>query len=890
MSPARFAAPPPYAIASLALVALALATLPVAHLPLPALGVFVPGSLVMAAGAEVATFGILIALYARAPRRSTALLGLAYLATAVLTVVQAAAVPLGPSTGPVFEGAPLLAPWMYIARCIGCAVCAVAYAALRGPLEHELAPAEARAYLRRSAVLFAAVTAAAVAGAFALAARFPSFGADAARLGPMPLGTALFVVCLAATAIVFGRKVRSGVDAGLALTMLAVTLDVGLSLIDGRRFVAGWYAMQLLYVAASTFVLVASIKDLLRWRTRALHLETLLAEQLHRGEHHSRRLETLWRLASQPLLDDEAFLRALLAESSEGVHPGPKFHGMLTRLDGAEVVIELNQDGAAIDDALAPASRLPLAETLLSELLRTGRTCSWDDVHAHASIGHIPRVRSMPWSAFVGTPFKVGPTVYFLTFTSESALVEPFSPEDHAYVEIVASFCASRLQQRTQFERLRHQTMHDALTGLPNRVAFRLAGARELAAGEPFALAMIDVDRFREVNETHGHQTADAVLVEVGAALAARAGEDDVVARVGGDSFGVLLRGARTRAEAERRVERIHGAFAKPFGTGDREGKQRVAVTASTGVALAPQDGPGFERLLSRADAAVHTSKQNGRARWSFFDRSVEDAFVRARHMQNDLAEALVRHEFVLHYQPHVEIATGRVTGAEALIRWQHPERGLLSPAEFVPFAEEHAMLGAIGAWVMRETVRASRPWRAADPSFRMWFNLSALELNDPALVRRLHALGGDLRGMGVEITESIAMRDVHATRRTIGALRESGLVIALDDFGTGYSSFAHLKRLPIDVVKIDRTFTAGVPDDRHDAAIVEAVISIATRYGFTTIAEGVETEAQARYLLAAGCTYAQGFLYAPPLAEAEFATYLRAARNSPRGDAYMEA
>ncbi|HZW53874.1 MAG TPA: bifunctional diguanylate cyclase/phosphodiesterase, partial [Candidatus Elarobacter sp.] len=688
----------------------------------------------------------------------------------------------------------------------------------------------------------------------------------------------------------FGRGVRSGVDAGLALAMLAVTLDVGLYLVDGRRFVGAWYGSYLLYLGASTFVLVASIKDLLRWRTRALHLETLLAEQLHRGEHHSRRLETLWRLASQPALDDEAFLRAVLAESSEGVHPGPQFFGMLTRLDGAEVVIELNQDGTAIDGQLAPGSRLPLAETLLSELLRTGRTCAWDDVHAHDAIAHIPRVRSMPWSAFVGTPFRVGPTVYFLTFTSRSALVEAFSPEDHAYVEIVASFCASRLQQRTQFERLRHQTMHDSLTGLPNRVAFRLAGARELAAGEPFALAMIDVDRFREINDSLGHQTADAVLVEVGAAVAARAGDDALVARVGGDSFGVLLRGARSRDEAERRVERIHAAFAQPFGTGDREGKQRVAVTASTGVALAPQDGPGFERLLSRADAAVHTSKQNGRARWSFFDRTVEDAFVRARHMQNDLAEALVRGEFVLHYQPHVEIATGRVTGAEALIRWRHPERGLLAPADFVPFAEEHAMLGAIGAWVMRETVRASRPWRAADPAFRMWFNLSALELNDPALVRRLHELGKDLRGIGVEITESIAMRDVHATRRAIGALREAGLSIALDDFGTGYSSFAHLKRLPIDVIKIDRTFTAGLPDDRHDAAIVEAVIGIASRYGFTTVAEGVETPAQAAHLLRAGCTYAQGFLYAAPLAEAEFATYLREARNSPPRAAYIQA
>jgi diguanylate cyclase (GGDEF)-like protein len=632
------------------------------------------------------------------------------------------------------------------------------------------------------------------------------------------------------------------------------------------------------------------IRDLLRWRTRALNLEILLAEQLHRVEHHSRRLETFWQLASQPDLDDDAFLRAALVASSQGIHPGPQFYGVLCHLDGAEIVIDMNQDGAELDAALAPGARLPFADTLIAELLRCGKTCTWHDVHAYESLAAIPRVRTMPWRAFIGTPFRVGPTVYFLTFTSASPLGEQFSAEDRAYIEIVASFCASRLQQRVQFERLRHQSAHDPLTGLPNRTAFRLAGARELASGEPLALAVIDVDRFRSVNETLGHQTADAVLVEIGAALAARAGDGDVVARLGGDTFGVLLRCAHTREDAERRVERMHGVFAEPFGTGDREGKERVAVTASIGVAVAPDDGTQFERLLARADAAVRVSKDNGRARWSFFDSRVENAFVSARRLQTDLAQALVREEFVLHFQPHVEIATGHVVGAEALIRWRHPERGLISPADFVPFAEEHAMLGAIGAWVMRETVRASQPWRAADPAFRMWFNLSALELNDPALVRRLHALGDGLRGVGVEITESIAMRDVHATMRSVAALREAGLAIALDDFGTGYSSFAHLKRLPIDVLKIDRTFTAGVPDDPHDAAIVEAVVGIARRYGFTTIAEGVETAEQAAYLLAAGCYHAQGFAYAPPLSESEFAAYVRGARNSPAAEAYIGA
>lgn len=881
---------PPYAIASVALAAFAVATLPYAHAVLPGLGSIGPAALVVAATAELATFAVLVALYARAPRRSTAFLALTYLAGTLLTIVHAGALPPGPSVPPALRVRPEVATWLAAAWCFGFAVCVAGYAALRSRTERELARAQALRFLCLSAVGFV-LGAGAIVGA-ALAAGRLGPARDGIHLGAggtLPVAAIVLAACVLATVALLARGVRDGVDGGLVLAAVAITLAVALHFVDDRRYVGAWYVGRILYLAASSFVLVASIRDLLRWRTRALQLEILLAEQLHRGEHHARRLEALWKLASQPALDDDAFLHAVLVASSEGIHPGPQFYGVISHLDGAEIVIDINQECDAIDGALARAARLPVAQTLLAELLRAGKTCSWSDVRCEDALAHVPRVRTMPWRAFVGTPFQVGPTVYFLTFTSQAALVEPFSSEDHAYLEIVASFCSSRLQQRVQFERLRHQSTHDPLTGLPNRAAFRMASARELAAGEPFALAVIDVDRFRSVNERFGHQTADAVLVEVAAAIAQRAGEDDVVARLGGDTFGVLMRGVPARADAERRVERIHGAFAQPFGTGDRDGKQRVAITASIGVASAPADGTAFERLLARADAAVRTSKESGRARWSFFDRSVEDAFARARRLENDLAQALVRGEFVLQFQPHVALASGRVAGAEALIRWNHPERGVLSAADFVPFAEEHGMLGEIGAWVMRETVRASRPWRAVDPAFRMWFNLSARELSDPALVERLHELG-DLRGVGVEINESIAMRDVHATMRSIAALREAGLAIALDDFGTGFSSLAHLKRLPVDVLKIDGVFTAGVPDDPHDAAIVEAVLGIAKRYGFATVAEGVETMRQSDYLLAAGCTYAQGFAYAPPLSETAFSVYLHGARNSALAGAYMRA
>jgi EAL domain-containing protein (putative c-di-GMP-specific phosphodiesterase class I) len=230
----------------------------------------------------------------------------------------------------------------------------------------------------------------------------------------------------------------------------------------------------------------------------------------------------------------------------------------------------------------------------------------------------------------------------------------------------------------------------------------------------------------------------------------------------------------------------------------------------------------------------------------------------------------------VLYFQPHVSLTNGRIDGAEALIRWQHPEQGLLGPGAFLPFAEENGLSIAIGAWVMEETIHLSRPWRTADLDFHIWFNLSGTELRDPTLVPRLQALGDDLWGVGLEISETVAMQDVEATLTLMNALHKAGLFIALDDFGTAYTSLQHLKKLPIDVLKIDRAFVAGLPQSKQDAAIVEAVLSIARAFGFGTLAEGVETEEQGTMLRNAGCALAQGYFYARPMPAADFAAMLK--------------
>lgn len=246
--------------------------------------------------------------------------------------------------------------------------------------------------------------------------------------------------------------------------------------------------------------------------------------------------------------------------------------------------------------------------------------------------------------------------------------------------------------------------------------------------------------------------------------------------------------------------------------------------------------------------------------------------------MRDALLAALHREEFVLYFQPHVSLTNGKIEGAEALIRWHHPEQGLLAPNTFIPFAEETGLVCDIGAWVMRETARLSQPWRTADPNFHIWFNASGAELRDPNFVSRLRELGDNLWGMGVEISETVAMQNVGQTLELMNALHKLGLFIALDDFGTGYTSLQHLKTLPIDVLKIDRAFVSGLPQSKQDAAIVDAILSIARAFGFTTLAEGIETEEQATSLRTDGCALAQGYLYGRPMPADAFAAILKVA------------
>lgn len=421
----------------------------------------------------------------------------------------------------------------------------------------------------------------------------------------------------------------------------------------------------------------------------------------------------------------------------------------------------------------------------------------------------------------------------------------------------------------------------DALTGLPNRslLTDRVERALALAAreGEPFAMLLLDIDHFKHINDTLGHAFGDRVLVEIGERLGASVRQIDTVARLGGDEF-VLLAQRSAAAGAEATARRVMEALQRPF---TLDGLN-FTVTASIGIALHPEDGASLDELLRHADAAMREVKGAGRAAWRFHapGHNAGEAELRQR-MQLDHAmrQALARDRFQLHYQPQVAVDTGAIIGAEALIRWRDPELGDISPARFIPVAEESGFIVPIGEWVLRQAVAQAARWHAEGRPMRMSVNVSALQFRQPGFVEGVarvladHGLPG--RWLELELTESILIENVEDTLSRVHALAELGVQLAIDDFGTGYSSLGYLKRLPIARLKIDRSFIVDLPGDTSGASIVDAVVNLGRALGLQVIAEGVETEAQRSFLSRCGCHEFQGWLFAPALPAEQFEALL---------------
>ena len=413
-------------------------------------------------------------------------------------------------------------------------------------------------------------------------------------------------------------------------------------------------------------------------------------------------------------------------------------------------------------------------------------------------------------------------------------------------------------------ERIAHLAHYDALTDLPNRVLMRghlEQRVAELAQGKPFAILYIDIDEFKGVNNSFGHEIGDELLRHVAARLRSCVGPQDLVARLGGDEFAIVKAEACDRGQLTTLAEQILHSLRMPAHCKGQE----VPVEASIGIAIAPDDGLGLEDLFRNADLAMYAAKSDGRRTYRFFAPELDARLKARRQMELDLRQALARGQLEIHYQPLVDLATDTVAGCEALLRWYHPERGMISPADFIPVAEDTGLINEIGDWVLKRACAEAAGWPG---HIRLAVNVSPVQFRSKTLALRVATALKDSSlapdRLELEITEAVLIRDDDEALVILHQLRDLGVRIALDDFGTGYSSLSYLRRFPFDKIKIDRSFVSDIGDADGSSMIVEAVVNMASACRMSTTAEGVETEKQREILRGLGCSEMQGYLFSP--------------------------
>ena len=537
---------------------------------------------------------------------------------------------------------------------------------------------------------------------------------------------------------------------------------------------------------------------------------------------------------------------------------------------------------------ISPDPTIPEGLGLSGRAFRAGKACIANDYSAErdAPIFHTASQLQGAQSGASFPLFNGGKVVGVMLFVSIEK--HTFTPE---FVDLLQRLTAnvsfalenfSRADEKKKAdERIEYLASHDSLTGLPNREMFNGLLRHTIENAQryqrKFSLLFIDLDRFKVINDSLGHETGDMLLVEVAHRLRGTLRASDVVARLGGDEFVVILENTGERGDVERIANELLSALAQPLQLSGHE----CHSTASIGIATYPADGIDAQTLTKNADMAMYLAKEDGKNGFRFFSRDVKVQSIERLTLETALRRALERDQFVLHYQPKVDMMTGQITGVEALLRWMHPDFGMVSPMQFIPLAEETGLIVPIGRWVLKEACAQNMAWqRRGLRPVSMAVNLSPRQFADPNLLHdvdeALLASGMSAVLLQLEVTESMVMRNVSRAIRVLDAIQTRGIRIAIDDFGTGHSSMSLMKQFPIDTIKIDRSFVRDLAEDPEDQAIAQAIISMGKALGMTVVAEGVETAQQQSFLRAHGCDEMQGYIISKPVPARDLAELLR--------------
>jgi diguanylate cyclase (GGDEF)-like protein/PAS domain S-box-containing protein len=544
-------------------------------------------------------------------------------------------------------------------------------------------------------------------------------------------------------------------------------------------------------------------------------------------------------------------------------------------------------------DASPPAAEA--METLAAYVLRTGEPLlaspsvvselvSNGQVEPVASRSRDPDSASMPGASWFGVPLHRQGQAFGVVAVQAAAPEIGLTDDDRRSLTVLAPAIGVALERKQAEARIHYLAYHDALTGLPNRnlLLDRLQLALSQAARDKNHLAVLflDLDRFKGINDLLGHRAGDEVLKEAANRLNLYVRKGDTLARIDSDTFTILVRGLKAAADAGRVAESLHAALGEPLVVGERE----LFVTTCIGISVFPEDGADVETLLRNADTALYRAKEQGRDSFRLYDPSMNAEALQRLRLEHSLRRALSRDELRTYYQPVMDLATGEIHGVEALLRWQHPERGLVFPVDFIELAENTGLIRSIGTWGLKAACAQARQWQVAGhPRLRVAVNLSARQLHHMRLVSEvtsaLQEASLEPTSLELEITETSAMQNAAAAIQALGELKALGVRISIDDFGMGYSSLSQLQRLPIDTLKIDQSFVRDITTDPGDAAIATAIINLGHTLGLEVMAEGVETAEQLAFLQAQRCDRVQGFLLSKALPAEECAALLKSHR-----------